>query len=94
MFMNLVFFVLKYTSRSVPEHTCGHLYAADIRISLRIYTVWSESSLVAFWIPTDAKFFHGVTEDSDQTARTQADLSLRLAHMSEVAFSRVAAYIL
>ena len=42
---------------------------AKIQINLRIRTVWSESSLGAFWIAYDAKFLHAENEDSDQTAR-------------------------
>ena len=60
---------------------------ASVR-SLRIRAVGSESSLGAFWMVKDAKFFSVDNKDSDHT-----DLSLRLAHMSEGTFSHVVVHI-
>ena len=37
-------------SRNVSKYTFGYVRWAKIQISLRIRTVWSESSLSAFWI--------------------------------------------
>ena len=54
--------------RSVKKHL-GLLRPAKIQISLRIRTVWSESSLDAFWIANIAKFLYADNEDSDQNAR-------------------------
>ena len=45
-----------------------HMLPAKIQISLCIHAVWSESSLSAFWITKDAKFYHADNGDSDQTA--------------------------
>ena len=42
---------------------------AKIKISLRIRSVWSESSLGAFWIAKFEKFLQANDEDSDQTVR-------------------------
>ena len=71
------------TSEDVPSD----VYPAKIHTSLRIRTVWSESSLGTFWIATDAKCLHADNEDVRQTERMQSDLSLRWAHMSEGLFS-------
>ena len=46
----------------------GNMYRQNNRP--RIPTVWSESSLGAFWIIKNAEFLHADKEDSDQTART------------------------
>ena len=57
---------------------------AAIQISLRARAVWSESSLVAFWISKDAKMLHTDNEDRwSDSAVALAVLSLRLATMSE-----------
>ena len=45
------------------------MHPAKIQISLRILTVWSESSLGAFWIAGDTKFLLADNEQSDQTVR-------------------------
>ena len=41
---------------------------AKIQVSLCIHSVRSEASL-GTWIASDAKFFHGDNEDSDQTVQ-------------------------
>ena len=48
----------KHLSHSVRKYTFGHVHQVMIQISLCIWAVWSESSLVAFWIAKDAKFLH------------------------------------
>ena len=63
-------------SRNVRKRTSGHVRPEKIQISLRIRT-GSESSLDTFWIAKDVKFLHEANEDFDQTAKMQADLSLR-----------------
>ena len=70
-------------SLNVRKRTFRHVLSAKIQISLRIRAVWSESSLGAFWIAKIAKFLHADNEDWSDCADAQADLSLRLAHMSE-----------
>ena len=55
-------------SRYARKRTFGHVRPAKSQISLRICTVWSESSLGAFWIAKDAKCFMR-TSKTDQTAR-------------------------
>ena len=54
-------------SRNVKK--IGHVRPAKIQISLRISTVWSESSLGAFWIAKGAKFLNADNGDSIQIAR-------------------------
>ena len=61
---------------------------AKIHISLRIRAVWSESSLSAFWVPKNAKFFHA--DNASDCANARTDSSLRKSHMSEGMFSHVA----
>ena len=56
-------------SRNVRKRTFDCVQPAKIQISLRIRAVWSESSLCAFWITTEATVPHTYNEDSDQTAR-------------------------
>ena len=51
-----------------------------------IRLVWSESSLCAQWVAKDPSFLHADSEDSDQTADAQADLSLHWAHSHFVGF--------
>ena len=60
----------------VRKRTFRHVLPAKIQISLRICTVWSESSLGTFWIANDAKFLHADKEDWSNWADVQADLSL------------------
>ena len=59
---------------------------ATIQISVHILTVWSESSLGAFWITKDAKSL-----DAENNC---AALSRVWAHLSKVQFSHVAAQIM
>ena len=54
--------------RNGRKCTFAHVSQAKIQISLRIRAGWSESSLGAFWITKDARFFFLVdNKDSDQT---------------------------
>ena len=64
---------------------------ANILIILHIRTVWSESSLGAFWIAKDAKFLYADNEDWSDCTDAQTDFSLRWTHMSEGTFPYVAA---
>ena len=57
-----------YLCHNVRNRTCRHVRPGKTQISLCILTVWSESSLGAFWIVKDAKSHHADIEDSDQTA--------------------------
>ena len=80
--------------RKVRKHTFGTVNQAKIQISLHIHTVWSESSLAAFWKAKDAKF-QADMKISDQTARkVQADLSLRWTPIPEGTFFHVVAHII
>ena len=72
-----------YISLSVRKRTFGHVRPAKVQISLRICTVWSESSLDAFWIAKDAKFLHADNSDSDQTARMRSLIWDFVGRMSE-----------
>ena len=63
------FFLIINIRRNVRKRTFGHMRPTKIQISLRIRTVWSESSLGAFWVVKDANFLHADNKDSDQTAR-------------------------
>ena len=59
----------------LPEATSenvlfGHVRPAKIQISLCVRTVWSESSLGAFWIAKDAKFLAD-NEDSNRTEQVR-----------------------
>ena len=62
-----------YKSRNVRKHIFGHVRQAKIQISLCIRAVWSESSMVAFWIATNRKFYHTDDEDSYQIAQRHYD---------------------
>ena len=55
-------------SHNVRKHTSRHVCPAKIQIGLRILAVWSKSSLGAFWVASDAKFFNAYNEDSNHTA--------------------------
>ena len=68
----------------------GHVSLANIQIRLRIATVWSASSLRAFWIVKDAKLLHEDNEDGSDCADTLADMNARWAHMLDGTFSYVA----
>ena len=72
----------------------GAISPASIQIRLRIRTVWSESSLGAFWIVKDTRFLHADNEDWLDCAYVQADLSHRWVHTSEGMFSHVMARML
>ena len=74
--------------RDVGKRTFGHVRPVKIQISLYIRTVWSESSLDAFWIAKDAKFLHADSEDSDQTTRMRIWVFVRRS--PEGTFSHVA----
>ena len=69
--------------------TFGHVCQTKIQIGLGIHTVWSESSLGAFWIFKDLKFLHTDNEDSDLTVWMCRLNSLCLVHMSKDTFSHV-----
>ena len=58
-----------------------------------VFSVWSKSSLGAFWIAKDEKFSHADNEDWSDWADAQADLSLSW-RMPEGIFSQVPAQIL
>ena len=64
---------------NVRKLTFGHVRPAKIQMSLHIRTVWSESSLGAFWMAKDAKFLHADNEDDCPDAL--AGLSLNWARM-------------
>ena len=66
-------------STNIRKRICGHVRPAKIQIRLSICAVWSESSLDAFWIVSDARFVHAGNEDSLQTAR----MRLRSEHISK-----------
>ena len=68
-------------SRNIRKHTFGHVHSAKIQISLRIRAVRSESSLSAFWIANNAKFFYSDNEGSSDCADAQADLSSLCKHI-------------
>ena len=51
------------------KRTFVHLRPTKMQISLRVRTVWSESSQHAFCIVKDAKFLQANNEYSNQTAR-------------------------
>ena len=44
-------------SHNVRKRTFWHVRLTKIQIKLRIRAVWSEPSLVAFWIAKDENFF-------------------------------------
>ena len=56
-------------SHNIWKCTKGHDWPAKIQISLHTCTVWSESSLGAFWIVKDTKFLHAGNKYSEQTAQ-------------------------
>ena len=66
---NLALPFWKQWSRNVRNRTCGNVRPANMQISLRIRSVWSDYSLDVFWIAKDAKFLHTVREGSDQTTQ-------------------------
>ena len=59
---------------------------AKTQISLGIRPVWSEFSLCAQWVAKELSFLHAFSEDSNDWADAQADLSLRRAHSHILGF--------
>ena len=55
-------------SSNVRQHTFKYMHPTKIQISLRIRTVWLDSSLGAFRKAKDGKFPDADNEDSDQIA--------------------------
>ena len=81
-------------SRNVGKYTLGYVRPEKIQISLHIRTVWSESSLGAFWISKDANFLHADNENSDQIARKRSLSCVFVFHtFLEGTFSRVMAHL-
>ena len=71
-----------HMSRLVTKQTKWHVRPAKTQISLGIRPVWSESSMAA-WRKIGSLASHWAhSEDWSDWADTQADLSLRWAHMS------------
>ena len=66
---------------NVRKRTFEHVCSAKIQISLRIRTVWPESSLGAFWGAKDENFLHVDNDDWWECADAEADLSLRCAYV-------------
>ena len=65
---------------------------AKTQISLGIRSVWSESSLCAYWVAKDPKFLHADSEDSDQTARMPRLIWVfagRICHFAGFVMSRL-----
>ena len=79
--------------RYVRKRTFGHVRPAKIQIRLRIRAVWSESSLAAFWIASDAKLLYADNENWRDCAVAQADLHIHWVDMSEGRFSQGAAHV-
>ena len=67
-------------SRNVWKRTIGRVRSEKIQIRLRSRTVWSESSLGAYWIAKDAKFLHADNEDSHQTAQMRRLIWVFVGH--------------
>ena len=78
-------------NRNIRKRTSGHVRQAKIQIVLRIRTVYSESSLCAFWKAKDAKFLHADNEDSDQTARMRRLIRVFVSALSAGTFSHAVA---
>ena len=87
---------LYYWSLNVIKRTFGHIYPANIQISLRLRAVWSESSLCAVCIDKDTKCLHANKEDRTvETARLRrlirvlaekiSDLTLQLSYSIKTA---------
>ena len=62
---------------------------AKTQISLGIRSVWSESSLCAWWVAKGPSSLHADSEEAD----AQADLSLRWAHMPFCWFCHAVAHV-
>ena len=58
-----------YLSLNDRKRTFWHTRLAQIRISVRIHAVWSETSLSVFGTAENAKFLLADSKVSDQTAR-------------------------
>ena len=58
-----------YISRSVRKRTFGYVRPAKNQSSLRVRSVWSESSLGGFRMAKDADFFFYVDSETDHIAR-------------------------
>ena len=52
----IIYNMIHYLSRDVRKRTFGHVHPANIQIRLR--SLCSESSLIAFWIHKDTIFHH------------------------------------
>ena len=63
-----VFFTVSFEPQRQKTYL-GHVRPVKIQISLRIRAVWSESSLGAFWIASDAMVLPVDNEDFYQTVR-------------------------
>ena len=83
LFDNLPFLVVKFS-----VYLNRRVFVMKTRNSLRIHTVWSESSLVTWRNIASLAIQNVASEASDQNA--QADLNLRQAQMCEGTFSDVA----
>ena len=77
---SIQYMLLLAMSLNIRKRTLGHLRPAKIQINLRIRAVWSESSLVAFWIVKDAKFLHADNENSNHTARMRRLIWVIVGH--------------
>ena len=56
-----------------------NMHPAKTQISLRIHTVWSESSQSTIWVAMDTKSIHSDSEDWLVCADTQVDASRKHA---------------
>ena len=65
----MIYHFEQYKKNESQHWTCTlwHVCPAKIQISLPIHSVWSESSLGAFWVAKDAPFLHVDNADSDKT---------------------------
>ena len=81
-------------NRNVRKRTYSTACApVKIQISLRIRTVWSKSSLSAFWIAKQC--LHVDNKDSEQSARMRRLIWVLVGgHMSELTVSHVASQFL
>ena len=74
-----------YKSPNVTK--LGYVRPTKIQLSLCISTVWSESSLSAFWILKDTRFPHPINEDSDQISQPRWFEYSMGAHVRRYLFS-------
>ena len=76
-------------SFNVTKGTFGHVRVAKIHTSLRIRTVWSESSRGTFWIAKDAMFLHESDNEScDPSVVVEQTLTLTNYRTSMDKFTR------